>query len=367
MNTTKAPRSLYWDMVKGLGIIAIVIGHAGLPGSAFVYLFHLALFFFVTGYLYNEEKYGDAPFVYFGVRLSGAWPRYLCYTVCFVLLHNFFVTRGLYANAPLYNHTMMLSAAANSVPFSSPEPVQGALWFVPVWLVSSALFAGTVWFGRQMAEKLSCPEVRLWASGAACAVIGLAGLFLNLRGCGQPYNLQAAYLVVPIYFAAWMMRLFLPDFKRFSPWYGCLASAVLLWAVNAKLHIFIDISAMAVPGLFYYPIALLGIYFTLSLAASIERFLPILSRPLAFLGKHSFDIMALHFTVFKLMDFVYARLYPAGMEAPGFESLAAFPVAFRSQLGYLYLLLGLAIPAVIGCLADSAAAWWKNGAGFFRR
>ena len=105
MNTQKKARSLYWDIVKGWGIIAIVLGHTGYFAGAFVYLFHLALFFFITGYFYNETKYGDTPFLYFGSRLAGAWPRYMFYTLFFVLLHNFFVTHRLYAGQELYNHT----------------------------------------------------------------------------------------------------------------------------------------------------------------------------------------------------------------------------------------------------------------------
>ena len=107
MNTQKKARSLYWDIVKGWGIIAIVLGHTGYFAGAFVYLFHLALFFFITGYFYNETKYGDTPFLYFGSRLAGAWPRYMFYTLFFVLLHNFFVTHGLYAGQELYNQSFL--------------------------------------------------------------------------------------------------------------------------------------------------------------------------------------------------------------------------------------------------------------------
>ncbi|MFR8329281.1 MAG: acyltransferase family protein [Clostridium fessum] len=91
MNTQKKARSLYWDIVKGWGIIAIVLGHTGYFAGAFVYLFHLALFFFITGYFYNETKYGDTPFLYFGSRLAGAWPRYMFYTLflsCFTTFCN---------------------------------------------------------------------------------------------------------------------------------------------------------------------------------------------------------------------------------------------------------------------------------------
>lgn len=91
MNPTTQSRSPYWDIVKGIGIIAIVLGHSCYFAVGFVYLFHLALFFFVSGYLYSEKKYGDAPFAFFGNRFAGtmapirflylllrAAPQFLC-------------------------------------------------------------------------------------------------------------------------------------------------------------------------------------------------------------------------------------------------------------------------------------------------
>lgn len=50
MNTSIQSRSHYWDLVKGIGIIAIVLGHSCYFAAGFVYLFHLALFFFISGY-----------------------------------------------------------------------------------------------------------------------------------------------------------------------------------------------------------------------------------------------------------------------------------------------------------------------------
>ena len=196
MNTQKKARSLYWDIVKGWGIIAIVLGHTGYFAGAFVYLFHLALFFFITGYFYNETKYGDTPFLYFGSRLAGAWPRYMFYTLFFVLLHNFFVTHGLYAGQETFKPYQDAYGMDEQSFLNSPEQVQGALWFLPVWLVSSGLFAGCVWFGRA-----ACPlyperlNVKLPVCAFACILIGLAGVFLNMRSCPLPYNLQAALLV----------------------------------------------------------------------------------------------------------------------------------------------------------------------------
>lgn len=351
MNTQKKARSLYWDIVKGWGIIAIVLGHTGYFAGAFVYLFHLALFFFITGYFYNETKYGDTPFLYFGSRLAGAWPRYMFYTLFFVLLHNFFVTHRLYAGQELYNHTRMLTAWMSSLSFNSPEQVQGALWFLPVWLVSSGLFAGCVWFGRAAARFTRKDNVKLPVCAFACILIGLAGVFLNMRSCPLPYNLQAALLVVPVYLIAWLMQQFFSNFRHYTVWYGCLISALLLHLTNTKLHIFIDLASMHIPGVFFYPISIIGIYFVLSLSDLSERIRP-LAKVLAFLGRHSFDIMAIHFTLFKLIDFAYARFILK--EIP--ETLSNFPVSFRYEMGPFYILIGLFLPALIGWCIDRIAA-----------
>ena len=354
MSQKTPSRSLYWDVVKGLGIIAIVLGHTGYFAGAFVYLFHLALFFFITGYFYNETKYGDSPFLYFGARLAGSWPKYMFYTLFFVLFHNFFVRNGLYEGQELYNHTMMLASWMKSISFNCPEQMQGALWFVPVWLVSAGLFGGCVWFGRMLCNKLSGQAARLWYTALASAVLGFIGFFLNMRKCGLPYNLQAALLVVPIYFLAWLMKLYLPDFKRFLPWYGCILSAFLLTQCNSRLHIFVDLASMSVPGLWFYVVSVIGIYFVLSLACLMERLVPV-SKVLAFLGRQSFDIMAVHFTVFKLLDYGYAAFVLGTVP----ENLSSFPVSFRQELGPVYLLAGLFIPAVIGRAVDKIAGVLK--------
>lgn len=348
MNSANPSRSNYWDIVKGLGIIAIVLGHSCYFAVAFVYLFHLALFFFVSGYLYNEKKYGDAPFLYFGVRLSGAWPRYVFYATIFVLCHNFFIRQGLYANQEIYNHTMMLTAICSNVSFSGAEPVQGALWFIPVWLVSSGMFAGTVWFGRMLSDRFDKPNMKLWLIALANLGIGLAGIFLNMRKCGIPYNLQTAFLVVPVYFFAYLMRIFLPDFKKYLTWYGCIITALALYLINTRLHIFIELASMNIPGLWFYIISIIGIYFVLSLSALAEK-LRALAGLLSFLGRYSFEIMALHFAVFKIIDLLYAKLWLKAIP----ENLPAFPVSFTHELWLFYLLGGALLPALVGWMAES--------------
>lgn len=48
-------RDLRLDILKGIGIILMVMGHANAPGRSFIYLFHMAVFFIALGWLYRED------------------------------------------------------------------------------------------------------------------------------------------------------------------------------------------------------------------------------------------------------------------------------------------------------------------------
>ncbi len=84
MEEKKIDRLLFWDILKGIGIVSIVFGHSQNLGIAIrtVYYYHLAIFFFISGYFYNEERYGDAPFDFFARRLKNMWVPYFCYGAC---------------------------------------------------------------------------------------------------------------------------------------------------------------------------------------------------------------------------------------------------------------------------------------------
>lgn len=44
------------DILKGIAIILVVIGHTRVPGNSFIYLFHMVVFFITSGYFYSEKS-----------------------------------------------------------------------------------------------------------------------------------------------------------------------------------------------------------------------------------------------------------------------------------------------------------------------
>ena len=343
-NTENKPkRDLFWDVVKGIGIICILLGHSCRYVSviAFVYLFHLPLFFFVTGYLFDAEKWKGRLNEFIGSRITPTWVRFMIYGAFFVLTHNFFVSRGALAG-DLYNHTAMLASWLNYAVFATSDSLGGALWFIPVWLFAICIFAAL----KEILKKE-------WLLAASCALCAAVGLFLYSREVGIAYHLQTSFLAIGFMYLGHALRVFVKDLRKFlNPAAGilCLAALIIL---RKTTNITMDLSGFHIPGAWIYIISPVGIYMVLCLAKYLSR-LPGASA-FSFLGAHSFDIMALHFSVIKLADIVYASLFGADRSL-----LINFPVSYADKLWIVYLLAGLLIPAAIGVLIDRAIAFFRK-------
>lgn len=79
-----------FSIMKGLGIIFVVVGHTSYsPVHNFVYLFHLAVFYFVAGYFF-KDKYIDDKLLFLWKKIKSLWFPLIGYGIVFMLLHNLF-------------------------------------------------------------------------------------------------------------------------------------------------------------------------------------------------------------------------------------------------------------------------------------
>ena len=136
------------DIMKGLCILFVVIGHTYTPViSNFVYLFHVAVFFMISGYCFNN-KYLDSwkgGFNLLKKRLVSLWIPYVAWNLLFLLLQNFFLKIGLITNDkhyfdlnPLTNYGFVNFLPIRAFPktilksffFMNCRPFVGGLWFL---------------------------------------------------------------------------------------------------------------------------------------------------------------------------------------------------------------------------------------------
>lgn len=345
-SSTPPARSPYWDILRGIGILSIVMGHCFSGSIQYVYTYHLAVFFFVSGFLYSEKKYGQDPFAHLGAKLKSSWPKYMFYMSLFILLHNPFQALGINPAADNYNFSQTLVHLSNTLILNGGEAMGGALWFVPTWVLSCAVFGGTVWFAFHFFPSL-CRLV--------IAVISLLfsflGAFFILHENFFIYNVHLVLLVQIFFAAGWLMKTCLPRYKQLLKWYAAFFSALALVFLVRHDDLYFDLAMGRIGnGWQYFLLAFLGIYCCLFLSLLLEKTKKA-GQLFAFWGKHSFDIMALHFLVFKLVDGIYGRIfhYPA-------EYYSAFPHSFGKILWPVYVLLGTCLPALAAGLWDKYIA-----------
>lgn len=346
-------RSKFWDVVRGLGILSIVIGHSWGPAIPYVYAYHLAIFFFVSGFLYNYKKYGTDPFGHIAAKLKSSWPKYMFYMTIFILCHNFFEDMGINPPSVYYSRSQMLMYIGNSVTFQGAEYMGGAMWFIPLWVLSCGVFGGTVWLCSHVAVflklRVSSRQTSLARLTAAVSFFwGVCGMFFVFRNLQLSYQFHLALLIQPFFGIGWLLKESCPYYRQFLKWYMTIPCAAILAVWIRSRNLYIDLSLGRIGnGWEYYLLAILGIYCCMWLASIIEKS-RLAGGLFSLFGRYSFDIMCLHFLFFKILDLLYGRI----LLGDSSEIYSAFPQAYSTVLWPLYAAAGTCLPALAGLMLD---------------
>ncbi len=344
VNLMSAEEIQYWNLVKGIGIILVVIGHAcnssvGTPVSNYIYLFHLPLFFFVSGYLYNEEKYGDNPYANIASRLKSSWIKYVLIYWVLILLHNLLLRLNmLEESARFYSKTDMLSEMANAVLGMGHEMMGGTLWFVPTVVMASSLFGGVVTFSRKVFVLTHSATAKYFCQGIIVSGCTVLGYILESRQIDLPAHMQIVLVVMPFLWCGYVLRKCKAEWKNYLNFIIALIFGVILCFVNRKYTL--DLVFFSVYP-YMHIVALLGIYVCLTGAKLLQKIKGIKSI-IEIYGKASFWIMFLHFPILKIFDWCYTVVFGNS----DFAKYRELPISY-TYLWPIYVVIGLGIPIIL--------------------
>lgn len=134
-------RDISLDFVRGMGMILVVLGHTLGVYTVFIYLFHVPAFFIVSGALFKSTD---------NIRtdLYKKWRRLyipnLKYGIIFLILHNVFVSWGIYDATNNYDTRDYLRAAVKVLCFGN-EQMGGAMWFLRSLFFAYCLYLMYTW------------------------------------------------------------------------------------------------------------------------------------------------------------------------------------------------------------------------------
>ena len=139
-----------WDVLKGIGILAVVLGHSGCPAflRQFVYAFHMPLFFMISGF-FIKSIYFEKKRLFIKKRVNSLYVPYIKWTIIFILLHDIFFKLnvinpfyGYMGNGSrwysFYDIFYQIVVAATTM--NNAEHLLGAFWFIKSLFVASILF-----------------------------------------------------------------------------------------------------------------------------------------------------------------------------------------------------------------------------------
>ena len=121
----------YIDMAKGLAIILVIIGHISFTpsmGKTILYLFHIPLFFFLSGFTFSIDKYANFS--------SFFWNKFKGIVVPFVLMNVFVFLVQLFILYPDQVLSFSLIHFAKQLLLSDRLHIYFQLWFLNVMFLA---------------------------------------------------------------------------------------------------------------------------------------------------------------------------------------------------------------------------------------
>lgn len=350
-------RDIIFDIAKDIGIILVVYGHAieiyktGFV-FRFIYLFHMAFFFIVSGYFFKEKYLHEAK-TFIKKRFNSLIIPYLGFNIIFLFLHNFWLDIGfLPSNYEFFN---MLDT---KIPLDSTIDYYSIKTFIThfIWILllgKEEFFVGTTWFlkvlffiscgyltGLYWIKKLNCSDKsKNIYEGLLCGIFLLMG-FLCYKIDFSFYRIGTMFSCVFLFYLGVLTRR-LNINKIINNRAALPISFIMLTIINVLNTKFFYISRNYYNNPIYLILAaVFGYIFLMSISNWLKN-IKYVTNILSYIGKHTISILCLHLVFFKITILIQILIWHKPI-----EMLQAYETYYTSYCwGFIYTSI-----SVIFCL-----------------
>ena len=344
----------YFNSVKGFGIFCVIVGHACMFSQQFVYLFHLQLFFFLSGYFYNEKKYGEHPFLNVKNKIKTTWKTYVILYIIVILLHNVLIDLGLQPLAyekyslPEMGIKIVLACLGNGA-----ELMAGPAWFLAVLVITSIVLGYIVYISILIEKATKKIILKIAFQLFIVIVMAVVGYPLVLNQIHLFADVQYVLVVIPYMWLGYFLRNYVGDIKKYIyPVLALVSGLIVFWFSTWE---WVDITIGHVFP-YMYIAALFGLYMALGISQMLDN-IPKVNKLVRFMGQNSLAIMIVHFPILRLIDKFIASVV---IGDPTGELFNHIPVAFP-DLWYVYMIVDVPVTLCIVWLWVKVKERIKNG------
>lgn len=318
------------NIAKAIGITLMVIGHAGCPSwlHDFIYVFHMPLFFFLSGYCLKESHVSQ-PWQFSVRRLKQIYWPFVEWNILFFALNPLFFYIGI--TDEYYSLSEIPQVAKDVVTMSNWHELLGPFWFLRYMLLTNIIAVVMICLLRRW------PKVQ-HTLFLLMPVLPTLGWLLGL----PEFTKGMLMLCIFFYYCGFSIQHFMP---RYNSWYY-----PVLWLLTVAFSLFVKTELTLMEPrltLIYAIAALAGIMLTIATSQLVSQRLSRMIVPLVWLGRHTLLIMVWHLLTFKLVSYVYMliwqlpsdQLFYITIQAPYQTWWTWIPYALTGMVGSILLVI----------------------------
>lgn len=297
-----AMRDNTFDIMKCIGIIAVIIGHLTTIGHSFVFSFHMLLFFIVSGYFYHrsgvlimmakDAKHLLVPYLYTCISCA------LFYLLLSILkrqdLISNWVIAAVYANGTVYHTSAYLSHV----------PVIGAIWFLWALFWCKEIF--NLVQNCELHKYLTPPHTHIFL------LLAMAAVVIDRCLVNMPFALLPGISAIPFYAIGYSIHKN-GGFEKINKWIAI--ACVALWGLSFSFFNMSMSYCYADNYVVNFLGACGGTYVVWHVSKMISRFSGLLVGFLVWIGRNSLIILCIH--AFELNVPIHVLLHiPSSLTIP---------------------------------------------------
>lgn len=362
------------DIMKGILIILVVLGHTNTILTNWIYSFHMAAFFAISGFLWNDKYVTNKESIikYVKSRLLRLYLPFVVVNIIFVLIHNWLIELRFYTTdasfavitadwpvkqiCQVYGIKEIVIACLKSfLLMSGSAPLVSTCWFLSTLFIISighlVVRAGI----RNIDEKKK--TIVMWVLLILCFAISYLNTLGLINIVGGIHRLFPAYTA---YLFGLLFREYYPKFNSCSKKIR-YSTLLIIMIIGFTIVIFssdiVEISKGYIVNPIYFLFGLLqGTISVYVISILIEKLR--ISEYIKYLGKKSMSIMLFHVISFKIVNLFLVLIYGRDM-----VYLASRPVIYNLPQFWsiLYLIVGVSIPVSFDLLLDRIKVKRNNG------
>lgn len=329
-------RNVQMDILRGIGIILVVLGHSGFPATHFVYLFHLAIFFIVSGYFFKEEhvKNSESLKKFIKNKIKRLYLPFIIGNVICILWNNVFIDMNLYSIST-HKYYSLKDIVINIVKillFRGTTEMLGATWFLQILFLITIGYACVEFILNKFNVKYKS-LIQLIIS----IVFLLSGYYFSTKGIDlKIINVQALTCYILFDFGRKISKYKIQT-KDSTKMVIMISSFILLVILNGLGTIELSQHEYTNP-IYFIIVSIIGWYFIYELSYFVSK-AKVMTYIFRYIGKNTMPILIFHFIAFKLVNGILVLIFKEDITL-----ISRFPILLKDSWWWvIYTLIGILI------------------------